>query len=83
MNISILIAFWVICVAVLLMNIWGGWAEQFYENNKASKYSWYWLDKFRVEKTKDNCVKFLKIISWVGIIVITLSSILFLLKSIT
>ena len=73
-----LICLWVICVSLWSMSIWGGWAEKYWESNRTSNYSWFWLDTFHIEKTKENCVKFLKSVSWAGIIILTLSSLLIL-----
>ncbi len=31
--------------------------------------AWFWLHVFGVPATKDNCIRFLTVISWVGMVV--------------
>ena len=54
------------------MNIWGGWAEKTYERAKNSTVAWYWLRKFNIETTPENCIRFLKITSAGGLAIILL-----------
>jgi hypothetical protein len=59
------------------MNIWGGWAEQYYEKYKGKKRwfgggYWYELERRNIPLTKENCVASTKRTSWIGIIVSTL-----------
>lgn len=77
---TIPIVVYVICIFLWSKVIWGNWAERVYEKNKDNQLTWYWLRLFKVAQTKENCIKFLKIISWAGIIIITLFTILIFLR---
>lgn len=72
MEIILLLAFYLICVFVWSMNIWGGWAEKTYDKYKDKKYYWFWLRLFKIEETNENCIKFLKFTSILGIILMSL-----------
>ena len=76
----VLMIFYILCLSFLYMNIWGGWSEVFYEKNKNNKFTWYWLGIFKIAETKENCIKFLKRISWTGLILVTLSIIVMLFR---
>ena len=49
------------------MAIWGGWSEAMYEREKGNDAPWYWLRVFRVPHTRENCVRFIKLVSASGI----------------
>jgi len=52
------------------MNIWGGWAERVYEKQKDSAVSWYWLRLMGITISRENCVRFTKIVSTLGIVLV-------------
>src|SRR3569832_251090 len=68
--ISLFFSIGAICIGVL--NIWGGWTEQFYERNKGSYMTWHWLRLLKIDRSKKNCVLFIKIVSYSGIILISI-----------
>jgi len=59
--------FSLVAIIAWAMNIWGGWAEKTYERTKDSTTAWYWLRRFRIPTTRDNCIRFMKITSAGGI----------------
>ena len=67
----VLILFWGIVTILWLMNIWGGWAEGTYDKIGNNSSTWYWLKIFNISINRANCVRFIKVVSWVGIIIIS------------
>ena len=61
------------CVGIIVwaMNIWGGWAELFYKKYKDSKVTWFWLRVTGIEPTEFNCIRFVKVISYIGIFLVS------------
>jgi len=72
----ILIVFWGIVLILWFMNIWGGWAESEYERIGEESLAWYWLKVFKISINRENCVRFIKGISWFGIIVVSALSLI-------
>ena len=54
------------------MNIWGGWAEMVYEKQKGSALAWYWLRLMGITTSRENCVRFIKIVSTSGIVLLSI-----------
>ena len=54
------------------MNIWGGWAERVYEKQKDSAFSWYWLRLMGITISRENCVRFVKIVSTLGVALLSI-----------
>jgi hypothetical protein len=54
------------------MNVWGGWAEKVYEKQKDSALSWYWLRLMGITTSRKNCVRFIKIVSTLGIVLLSI-----------
>jgi hypothetical protein len=52
------------------MNIWGGGCERTYERMKRSGNSWVVLRALKIEQTQENCIRFLKIASAIGLFVV-------------
>lgn len=50
-------------------NIWGQGAEKTYERMKKSGNTWVVLKFLNIEPTRENCIRFLKIASAVGLFV--------------
>jgi hypothetical protein len=75
----VLIVFWVVTAGLFSMAIWGGWAERAYEREKERYWPWYWLNLFRVPLTRENCVRFVKGSSLLGLVLITLGTLVVLL----
>ena len=67
----ILLIFYAGCIFAWSMSLWGCWAERVYEKNRESKFAWFWLSMFGAEKTRENCIRFLKGVSWAGIVLST------------
>lgn len=74
----ILVVFWGFVTFIFLMNIWGGWAEQFYKKFGENSSAWYWLRVFNLTINEKNCVRFLKGTSWFGIFMISILSLIIL-----
>jgi hypothetical protein len=72
----VVILVWLFCVAAWAMNIWGGWAESVVAKASSKKYIWYWMRILRLEQTKENQIRFIKMVSIFGIIVVSVCSIL-------
>jgi len=60
-----------VAVFIWAMNIWGGWAEMFYEKYKNSSAAWYLLRVMGIRKSPENCIRFTKIISASGIVLVS------------
>ena len=71
----ILIGFWALATLLWSMNIWGGWAERDNEAHKHAHWPWFWLRFFNMPISKENCVKFQKTVSAVGIVLISAGTI--------
>jgi hypothetical protein len=69
---GILVLASLMAIVAWVMNIWGDWAERTYERTKGSATVWYWFRKFNVPMTQENCTKFIKSISSVGLALILL-----------
>jgi len=67
-----ILIFWVAVMRLWTMIIWGGWAERHYDRVGGSSASWFWLRRFGVATTKENCVRFSKRVSLVGMALVTL-----------
>jgi hypothetical protein len=63
-------------------NLWGNGSERTYERMQRSGSRWVVLRALKIERTRENCIKFLKIASAVGLFLViplvALSIILFL-----
>lgn len=66
-----LLIFWAIAVFLWGLNIWGNWAEQTYHKWKDNRFFWGWLDRFGIARTRENYIRFAKVTSWLGIIIVT------------
>jgi hypothetical protein len=75
----IVLIFYAGCIFAWSMNIWGDWAEKVYEKKRAGEITWFWLSVFGIDKTRENCTRFLKGVSWAGIILSTFGVLLILL----
>jgi hypothetical protein len=72
---TILIGFWILVTLLWSMNIWGGWAERDYETHKQARWKWFWLSFFNIPISKENCVRFQKTVSAVGIALVSAGTI--------
>jgi hypothetical protein len=52
------------------MVIWGGWAEATYKRMKSDHRAWYWLDVFKIERSPENCIRLLKGVSLLGVVLV-------------
>ena len=76
----IILLLYLAAVLYWAMNIWGGWAEKFYDKAAPSSMVWSWLKVLKIELTKENCVKYIKITSMASIVFFGLDvAIIFLL----
>jgi hypothetical protein len=67
-----LLAVWAVAMGIWSMNVWGGWAEQFYERQQHRSTPWYWLRTFGVPTSRENCIRFIKGVSLAGMVLSTL-----------
>ncbi|MGA2081468.1 MAG: hypothetical protein ABSH53_12775 [Holophaga sp.] len=51
-------------------NVWGGGAERTYELMERSGNTWVVLRILKIEKTRANCIRFLKIASAFGLFIV-------------
>jgi hypothetical protein len=63
-----LIVGYIICLFLWSIAMLEGWAERVYEQRKNKKFTWYWLRLFNIAETRENCIRFVKIISWIGML---------------
>jgi hypothetical protein len=75
----VLIIFCITADLLWAKTIWGGWAEETYEKFQHDSKVWFWLYWLNIPTTPENCIKFLKIISGIGMAFVTLLTILILL----
>jgi hypothetical protein len=68
----LLLFFWVGGIGLWSMSVWGGWAEKTYRMIKDSDTAWYWLCVMRIPRNQENCIRFLKGTSILGMIILTL-----------
>jgi hypothetical protein len=59
-------------IGIWALNILGGWAERVYEKQKDSGFAWYWLRLMGITISRQNCVRFLKIVSTLGIALLSI-----------
>jgi hypothetical protein len=50
-----------------VLNIWGGGSERTYERMQRSGNGWIVLRILKIEQTRENCIRFLKIASAFGL----------------
>jgi hypothetical protein len=72
-----LLLFWSIAIFLLGMNLWGNWAEKTYEKWKDSPFIWAEFDRFplsifKIARTRENYLRYVKLVSWIVIIFFTL-----------
>ena len=72
---------WAVLMGLWSMNVWGGWAEKHYERAGRASLSWYWLRLFGVPASRDNCVRFSKASSLVGMTLVTIGVVALLLAN--
>lgn len=53
-----------------VMNIWGGGSERTYERMNRSGNTWFVLRVCKIERTRENCIRFLKVASAFGLFVV-------------
>jgi hypothetical protein len=75
----LLIVFWLITAGLFSMVIWGRWAEIAYEKLKEQYWPWYWLHLFNIPATRENCIRFMKRTSILGLFLVTLGTLIVLL----
>lgn len=57
----------IVVIGIFSMNIWGNRANIWYENYKDFRPMWFWFRVFKIPQTKENFIKFVKIISMIPI----------------
>jgi hypothetical protein len=65
-----------ICDLAWAVSLWKHWPEVVYQRKKNSMLTWYWLSVFRIERTEQNCVRFMRGCCIAGMILVTTFSIL-------
>ena len=50
------------------MSVWGGGAEWLYRKYRDSEWTWFWLDVLGIERSPHNCVKFIRIAHFIGLV---------------
>jgi hypothetical protein len=61
----------ILVIFIWSMNIWGGWAEKIYLKLYSKESSWLWLRFFRISASEENCIRYLKLVSGLGILLVT------------
>jgi len=67
-----LLGFWAFAMILWSRSVWGPWAERVYDRVGPESITWYWLRIFGLPRTRDNCIRFLKVVSLAGMILLTL-----------
>lgn len=71
------VVFGIAWIAAFMVLVWR--AEHIYEQSKDSPSRWFWLDRFKVPKTKENCVRFLRGCFYGGILLVAVGALLVLI----
>jgi len=69
------IGIWILLIFLWSMTIFGGWAERNYIRYQNASWPWYWLRLFNAKVDKNNCIRFQKIVSTIGIVLVTAGTI--------
>jgi hypothetical protein len=64
----VLVVFAVFWFALFILSRKLRWDERAYEQFKDSRMMWFWLDVFRVAKTRENCLRF-QFAVWIALLV--------------
>jgi len=67
-----LLGFWAIAMILWSRSVWGPWAARMYDKFGPESVTWYWLRILDVPRTRENCIRFLKVVSLAGMILFTL-----------
>ena len=67
-----LVALTGVAIAIWALTLWGVWAEKVYERERYSSAPWYWLRVMGITTSRENCVRFLKIVSALGLVLVLL-----------
>ena len=78
-----LIIFCFAAISAWSMTIWGGWAEKYCTSQIESSTAWFWFRVFKIDASIKNRVRFIKIVSGLGIALILLGTILSFLSIFT
>lgn len=71
----IILLFAAVLDAVWVLSLWRHWPERVYERNRDARFMWMWLTVFGIPLSEANCVRFMRICSVAGMILVTLSSV--------
>ena len=67
----IVLLFWAVTTVLWAMSVWGPWAARLYDRVGPDSIGWYWLRVFDVPRTRENCIRFVRVLSLVGIVMVT------------
>jgi hypothetical protein len=75
----LVLLFWAATALLWAGSVWGSWAVRLYEHTGPDSFTWYWLRVFNVPRTRDNCVRFVRVVSLVGIGLVSVATTIILL----
>jgi len=67
-----LLGFWAIAMILWSRSAGGPWAARVYDKVGPESGTWYWLRILGLPRTRENCIRFLKVVSLAGMILVTL-----------
>ena len=77
---SILIFYSFLVISIFSLNFHEKWTNRVYEKLKNQNSTWFWFEKFKIKKTKDNYIKFLKGLSKIVIFIMIVNIFTVLLR---
>ncbi len=67
----IILAFAALFDAAWPFAVWRRWPEFIYEKKRDSRLTWLWLTALGIPRTQSNCVRFLQICCFTGMVLVT------------
>jgi hypothetical protein len=68
----IALLFWAATTVLWAGSVWGSWARRLYEQQGPESVAWYWLRVVDIPRTRENCIRFVRIVSLAGMVLVTL-----------
>jgi uncharacterized BrkB/YihY/UPF0761 family membrane protein len=74
------VLFSIFIIVLFGMNFNEKWSNRNYEKLKHKKYTWYWFKIFKVSETKENFIRFYRVLSLFVISIMTLTILIMLTR---
>jgi hypothetical protein len=63
--------FWAVCMVLWGQCVWGNWAGAVCQRYPPDSHVWYWLRLAKIERTRENCIRFIKGVCVTGMACLT------------